>query len=196
LPEKKAIQTVAPNAVLSSDANGLDADPKRHDVGLVVIGELPYAEMMGDIRVEGLSKGKKTNMDPSTKSEEAQMVPFHDGTSRSHMEYAALPIMEKGPYGTHLYLHELHPEDIATIQNITNKGIPVVAIMICGRPLVISRELEASKAFVVAWLPGSEGQGVTDVIFGDYNFQGKLSFSRTGILEMKTIIHCFPTVMD
>ena len=163
----EAVQAVAPNAVLSSNEDGMDADPKRHDVGLVVIGELPYAEMMGDIRVEGLLKGKKSNMTPSTKSEEASLVPSHDGTSRSQMEYAAMPIMEKGPYGTHLYLHELHPEDIATIQNITSKGIPVVVIMVCGRPLVVSRELDASKAFVVAWLPGSEGQGVTDVIFGD-----------------------------
>jgi len=85
--------------------------------------------------------------------------------------------MKKGPYGTHLYLHELHPEDIATIRNITSRGIPVVAVMICGRPLVIEQELEASQAFVVAWFPGSEGQGVADVLFGDYPVQGKLSFS-------------------
>jgi beta-glucosidase len=49
--------------------------------------------------------------------------------------------------------------------------------MICGRPLVIEQELEESKAFVVAWFPGSEGQGVSDVIFGDNDFQGKLSFT-------------------
>jgi beta-glucosidase len=50
-------------------------------------------------------------------------------------------------------------------------------ILICGRPLVVNKELEASNAFVVAWLPGSEGQGVADVLFGDHDFQGKLSFS-------------------
>jgi beta-glucosidase len=45
-------------------------------------------------------------------------------------------------------------------------GIPVVTVLISGRPLVITRELEASEAFVAAWLPGSEGGGVADVLFG------------------------------
>jgi beta-glucosidase len=49
--------------------------------------------------------------------------------------------------------------------------------MIAGRPLVVNQELEASTAFVAAWLPGSEGQGIADVLFGDYDFQGRLSFS-------------------
>jgi beta-glucosidase len=49
--------------------------------------------------------------------------------------------------------------------------------MVCGRPLVVTDELEASRAFAVAWLPGSEGQGVADVLFGDHDFQGRLSFS-------------------
>ena len=156
----EGIQAVAPHAELSED--GSDADPALHDVAIVVIGEVPYAEMLGDIRVEGLAKG--LNIGPGSTSEET--LPGED-----------IPIMKKGPYGTHLYLHQLHPEDIATIRNITSKGIPVVAIMICGRPLVIEAELAASQAFVVAWFPGSEAQGIADVIFGDYPMQGKLSFS-------------------
>jgi beta-glucosidase len=156
----EGIRAVAPNAVLSND--GGDADPAKHDLAIVVIGEVPYAEMLGDIRVEGLAKGLKIG--PGSTSDDTLSA---DG----------IPIMKKGPYGTHLYLHQLHPEDIATIRNITSKGIPVVAIMICGRPLVVNLELEESTAFVVAWFPGSEGQGVADVIFGDYPMQGKLSFS-------------------
>ena len=156
----EGIQAVAPNAVLGID--GLEADPDKHDVAIVVIGEIPYAEMLGDIRVEGLSKGLKIGKG-STSDEK---LPGED-----------IPIMKKGPYGTHLYLHELHPEDLETIRNITSKGIPVVAVMICGRPLVIEQELAETKAFVVAWFPGSEGQGVADVIFGDQQMQGKLSFS-------------------
>jgi beta-glucosidase len=42
---------------------------------------------------------------------------------------------------------------------------------------VINKELAESAAFVAAWLPGSEGAGISDVLFGDKNFQGKLSFS-------------------
>lgn len=156
----EGIQAIAPNAVLSKDGN--DADPAKHDVAIVCIGEVPYAEMLGDIRVEGLAKGLKIS---------------RGSTSDDSYDSDEIAIMKKGPYGTHLYLHQLHPEDIATIKNITSKGIPVIAIMICGRPLVIEQELAESKAFVVAWFPGSEGRGVADVIFGDYDFQGKLSFS-------------------
>lgn len=152
----EGIQRVAPNAELCVD--GSSADPNKHEVAIVVMGEVPYAEMLGDIRVAGLAKGLKI------------------GKGSTSEDYE-IPIMKEGPYGTHLYHHELHPEDLETIRNITEKGIPVVAIMICGRPLVVNDELEASKAFVVAWFPGSEGQGVADVIFGDYDFQGKLSFS-------------------
>jgi beta-glucosidase len=81
------------------------------------------------------------------------------------------------PYGHSLILNELHPEDLRAIKNITDKGIPVVVVLVSGRTLIIEKELEASSAFVAAWLPGSEGQGVSDVLFGDSDFQGKLSFT-------------------
>jgi beta-glucosidase len=71
----------------------------------------------------------------------------------------------------------LSPEDITTINNIKNAGIPYVIILISGRPMIITDELADCNAFVAAWLPGTEGQGIADVIFGDYNFTGKLSHS-------------------
>ena len=46
-----------------------------------------------------------------------------------------------------------------------------------GRPLLVNNELVHSDAFVAAWLPGSEGKGIAEVLFGDYNFSGKLGFS-------------------
>jgi beta-glucosidase len=49
--------------------------------------------------------------------------------------------------------------------------------LVSGRTLLVKKELEESAAFVAAWLPGSEGQGVADVLFGDYDFVGKLSFT-------------------
>jgi len=52
-----------------------------------------------------------------------------------------------------------------------------VAVLISGRPLVVNLEMEAASVFVAAWLPGSEGAGVADVLFGDHDFQGRLSFS-------------------
>ena len=71
----------------------------------------------------------------------------------------------------------LSPEDIITINNIKNAGIPYVIILISGRPMIITDELADCNAFVAAWLPGTEGQGIADVLFGDYNFTGKLSHS-------------------
>ncbi|KAJ8749750.1 hypothetical protein K2173_012301 [Erythroxylum novogranatense] len=53
--------------------------------------------------------------------------------------------------------------------------IPTLAIMISGRPLVLeARLLEKIEAFVAAWLPGTEVEGITDVIFGDHDFEGRL----------------------
>ena len=87
------------------------------------------------------------------------------------------PTSQLTPYGKTIELAELHPEDVAIIEAIGAKGIPVVTVMLSGRPLVVNREMEASCAFVAAWLPGSEGQGVADVLFGDYDFHGTLSFA-------------------
>lgn len=53
--------------------------------------------------------------------------------------------------------------------------IPTLAILISGRPLTLEPSLlKKIDAFIAAWLPGSEGEGIADVIFGDYNFEGKL----------------------
>lgn len=144
----EGIRAVAPGAVLSVD--GAAADPAAHDVAIVVIGERPYAEGMGDIRsAEQVGAGS-------------------GGGGRT----AKLP-----PYGHTLELAALHPEDLATIRTVTSRKLPVVAILVSGRPLVVNQELAEAAAFVAAWLPGSEGQGVADVIFGDHDFQGTLSFA-------------------
>ncbi len=63
------------------------------------------------------------------------------------------------------------------------RGIPTVAVFLSGRPLWVNKELNAADAFVAAWLPGTEGQGVADVLLSDkfgkvqHNFMGKLPFS-------------------
>ena len=62
--------------------------------------------------------------------------------------------------------------------NVVNKvcqnSALCVVILVSGRPLIINGELNVADAFVAAWLPGTEGQGVADVLFGDYNFTGLL----------------------
>lgn len=57
------------------------------------------------------------------------------------------------------------------------KGMKVVVVMISGRALVVTKQIEQSDAFVAAWLPGSEGDGIAEVLFGDYDFKGKLPHS-------------------
>jgi len=146
------ISRVAYNSVLSTEALGTDADPASHDVAIIVIGERPYAEGLGDVR-------------PSD-----QVIVEAGSRIKGCMNI-------REPYGSTLELACLHPEDLQTIRNVTDKGIPAVVVMISGRPLVVDRELAISSAFVVAWLPGSEGQGIADVLFGDFDFHGKLSFS-------------------
>jgi beta-glucosidase len=71
----------------------------------------------------------------------------------------------------------LSKKDRDLIQKVTATGVPTIVILISGRPMIITDELPKAKAFVAAWLPGSEGEGIADVLFGDYNFSGKLSHS-------------------
>jgi beta-glucosidase len=71
----------------------------------------------------------------------------------------------------------LAPEDVAVIDRLKSSGIPVVVVLISGRPLIIDAILGKADAIVAAWLPGTEGAGVADVVFGDYKPSGKLSFT-------------------
>jgi beta-glucosidase len=71
----------------------------------------------------------------------------------------------------------LAPEDVQAIESMKKAGLRVVVVLLSGRPLVAGRALDQADAFIAAWLPGTEGQGVADVLFGDYRPTGKLSFS-------------------
>ena len=108
------------NVTYSKDGSGA----KGANVGIVVVGETPYSEMMGD--KESLQLDKK---------------------------------------------------DLKAIENVRKAGVPVVVVMVSGRPLIIEDEVDKWDGLIAAWLPGSEGKGVTDVLFGDYNPTGRLSVS-------------------
>ena len=100
------------------------------DVAIVVVGETPYAEFMGDIRDE-------------------------------NSQYQ-------------LTLTEAHQQYIETYRAKADK---LIVILISGRPLVVTQQLESSDAFIAGWLPGSEGAGIADVLYGNNNFTGKLPHS-------------------
>ena len=125
----EAIQ-VAVNSVTNVTYSKNGSGAKGADVGLVVIGETPYAEMEGDRESLVLDK-----------------------------------------------------EDLAAIDRIKKAGVPVVVIIVSGRPLIIADELDKWAGLIAAWLPGSEGKGVADVIFGDYNPTGRLSVSWPRSME-------------
>ena len=72
---------------------------------------------------------------------------------------------------------KLNKKDLDVIKRLKNKNIPVVVVLFSGRPMIITDEIDQWDSLVAAWLPGTEGQGISDVLFGDYNPTGKLSFS-------------------
>ncbi|XP_025818120.1 uncharacterized protein LOC112894582 [Panicum hallii] len=63
----------------------------------------------------------------------------------------------------------------SVIRNVCGGGIRCAVVLVSGRPLAVEPFVGAVDALVAAWLPGTEGQGVSDVLFGDYEFTGKLA---------------------
>ncbi len=126
----------AGNVIFSERANfQADFDAASVDAVVAVIGELPYAEMVGDI----------------------------------------------GPAET-LHHASRYPDDLRVLEAATALGKPVVTVFVAGRPLYVNDLLNRSNAFVMAWLPGTEGGGVADMLFAGRNgllpkWQGRLPFS-------------------
>jgi beta-glucosidase len=115
-------RAVSPGTAVTFTQDGSGAEGA--DVGVVVIGERPYAEGNGD-------RGELS----------------------------------------------LDDEDRAAVAAVRAAGIPVVVVVVSGRPLILGEVLEQSDALLAAWLPGTEGDGVADVLFGDYEPSGRLSFT-------------------
>jgi beta-glucosidase len=75
--------------------------------------------------------------------------------------------------------------DLELLRRLRAARIPTVAVFLSGRPLWVNPQINASDAFVAAWLPGSEGEGIADVLFRSvgaehYDFTGRLAFSWPG----------------
>ena len=71
---------------------------------------------------------------------------------------------------------DLLEEDIQTINNLKDKGYKVLVLLISGRPMNIANHLDNWDGFAAIWLPGTEGNGVSDILFGDFQSTGKLSY--------------------
>lgn len=70
-----------------------------------------------------------------------------------------------------------HNKNKQAVKQAKDAGHPTVAILVSGRPRIITEELKSWDAFVEAWLPGTEADAVADVLYGDYDFTGKLPLS-------------------
>jgi beta-glucosidase len=118
--------TVSPETVIEYDPSGaFDATGQTTvELGLVFLGETPYAEGFGDRADLALSEA-----------------------------------------------------DIALLERMRGACQKLVVVLVSGRPLIISEQLSLIDALVMAWLPGSEGQGVADVLFGDAPFNSKLPYT-------------------
>lgn len=81
---------------------------------------------------------------------------------------------------------ERYPEDYAALERVSGKGVPVVSVLFSGRPVYTNDLINMSDVFIAAWLPGTEGQGITDLLFRDAHgrkardFQGRLPFDWPG----------------
>jgi beta-glucosidase len=75
----------------------------------------------------------------------------------------------------------LHPADLAVLQRVSGKGVPVVSVLYSGRPAYANDLINLSDAFIAAFLPGTEGEGLTDLLVGGrHDFTGRLSFAWPG----------------
>lgn len=122
----EGIREVAPDAEVTYSADA-SAPMDGADVGVVVVGEPPYAEGVGDVGNNGRS--------------------------------LSLPA-----------------GDQAAIDAVCG-AMPCVVLVVAGRPQVVTDRLDAIDALVASWLPGTEGAGVADVLFGDVPFTGRLPIS-------------------
>ncbi|HKR75715.1 MAG TPA: glycoside hydrolase family 3 N-terminal domain-containing protein [Rhodanobacter sp.] len=110
----------------------------------------------------------------------------------THKPDVAVVVFGESPYAefqgdiANLLFHPGDDHDLELIRHLRTQGIPVVAVYLGGRPLWLNREINAANAFVAAWLPGSEGGGVADVLLRkadgsvDHDFHGKLAFAWPG----------------
>ena len=137
-------------------------------------------------------KGATTILDGITRIASGEVVYDPDGTEKFKDADVAIICVGEMPYAeffgdvghdTGDFKLTLDSKQQKYIEAYSAMGIKVVVVLISGRPLVVTEEIERSDAFVAAWLPGSEGDGIAEVLFGDYDYSGKLPHSWPKSLE-------------
>jgi beta-glucosidase len=129
----QGIRQADPQVTYSPDATAPFAGA---DVGVVVVGETPYAEGLGDVGAPACGWCAPPQNEPKSLS--------------------------------------LQPADRAVVQKVCSALPRCVVLLVSGRPQIVTDQLPSITALVASWLPGSEGAGVADVLFGRVPFTGRL----------------------
>ena len=123
-------------------------------------------------------------------SDESGLVTYDPSANNLSKEDIVIAVIGEYPYaegyGDNPSI-ELNSHDKAVLERCYESGNQMIVIMLSGRPLVINNHVKKWNGFIAAWLPGMAGEGVSDVVFGDYSPTGKLSFSwprNTGQLPL------------
>ena len=109
-------------------------------------------------------------------SPETQVTYSPDAANITNAD-AVIAVVGELPYAEwrgNMFGLDLDSGDAALVEQARASGAPVVTLLLSGRPLILGSAMDNSDAFVAAWLPGTEGQGVADVLFGDYKPTGRL----------------------
>ena len=130
----QALQAAKPANVTLQNVGTNTASSYTGDIGIVVIGETPYAEGYGDSSTLALSSANATQT-----------------------------------------------------SDMCSRVTKCIVLLMSGRPLIVNTQVNLANAFVASWLPGTEGAGITDVLFGDYNFTGKLPVTWPNALSQEPI---------
>ena len=188
----KARQAVGESLVLLKH-NKRTLPIKKRAKKIVVVGE--HANNTG-LQSGGWTvswQGKPENYDGATtilagiEEMASGSVVYDEDASGAHTDAdVAIIVVGETPYAEFFgdindenenYSLTLSAEHQRYIDTYAGKGPKVIVVLVSGRPLVTTQQIQQADAFIAAWLPGSEGKGIAEVLFGKYNFTGKLPHS-------------------
>ena len=195
---KVARQAVRQSTVLLKNNSVLPLSKKLNHIHVAGIGANNIGMQCGGWTMEW--QGKMGDITPGTTildgiisevSNKTKVTYNIDGKNGDGAEIGIVVIGEQ-PYAEGIGDKEnlsLSDEDIAVLNTMQQYNIPIIVIMLSGRPLIVTEHIDNWDAFLAAWLPGTEGNGISDILFGDYNPSGKLSFAWPKSMDQIPLHH-------
>lgn len=104
-------------------------------------------------------------------------VTYHENCKGAQGHDVAIVVIGEDPYVEFLGDNDdlsLSEQDVECLNSVYDAGVPVVTLLLSGRPMIVTDHVANWDAFVAGWLPGTEGDGVAEVLFGKFNFKGTL----------------------